>query len=295
MRYLSSKEVSEILGVNISTLKRWTNTGLIGCQKTAGGHRKFTMQHVRDYYKKNHNHGKNTDLGLETKAHKNIYEHINKSNFKELSIILADASLESDELSVSTVINGSYMKGISIEKICDEIIDPASFIVENALSKGYLSHVETFISRKLITRTAENLNQSKPNGAFNGSTALCVNFEDNLPDLGVVMSEIILRHNGYNVLNTGSHAELGNLESLLTKKSIDIIVFYLCDMQCCMATVENNLTKTEQQVVTIAKLAKKMDIKVIFGGEGIQLIPAVKKVTDLTFQKYSDFKNIITN
>ena len=84
MRYLSSKEVSEILGVNISTLKRWTNTGLIGCQKTAGGHRKFTMQHVRDYYKKNHNHGKNTDLGLETKAHKNIYEHINKSNFKEL-------------------------------------------------------------------------------------------------------------------------------------------------------------------------------------------------------------------
>ena len=109
------------------------------------------------------------------------------------------------------------------------------------------------------------------------------------------MSEIILRHNGYNVLNTGSHAELGNLESLLTKKSIDIIVFYLCDMQCCMATVENNLTKTEQQVVTIAKLAKKMDIKVIFGGEGIQLIPAVKKVTDLTFQKYSDFKNIITN
>ena len=109
MRYLSSKEVSEILGVNISTLKRWTNTGLIGCQKTAGGHRKFTMQHVRDYYKKNHNHGKNTDLGLETKAHKNIYEHINKSNFKELSIILADASLESDELSVSTVINLSLI------------------------------------------------------------------------------------------------------------------------------------------------------------------------------------------
>ena len=66
-------------------------------------------------------------------------------------------------------------------------------------------------------------------------------------------------------------------------------------MQCCMATVENNLRKTEQQVVTIAKLAKKMDIKVIFGGEGIQLIPAVKKVTDLTFRKYIDFKNIIAN
>ena len=88
---------------------------------------------------------------------------------------------------------------------------------------------------------------------------------------------------------------LGDLSSIIGKKNINLILFYLCDMQCCMATVENNLRKTEQQVVTIAKLAKKMDIKVIFGGEGIQLIPAVKKVTDLTFRKYIDFKNIIAN
>ena len=81
-------------------------------------------------------------------------------------------------------------------------------IVENALKQGYLSHVETFISRKMMTRVVEGLNQNKPNGSFNGKTALCVNFEDNLPDLGVVMSEVVLRHNGYNVLNTGSHVTL---------------------------------------------------------------------------------------
>ena len=52
MRYLTSNDVAEILGVNISTLKRWTDNGTISCTKTAGGHRKFTMQHVRDYYKK---------------------------------------------------------------------------------------------------------------------------------------------------------------------------------------------------------------------------------------------------
>ena len=51
MKYLSSKDVSSILGINISTLKRWTDTGKISCEKTAGGHRKFTMQHVREYFK----------------------------------------------------------------------------------------------------------------------------------------------------------------------------------------------------------------------------------------------------
>ena len=49
MKYLNSKEVANILGINISTLKRWTDNGTIKCKKTPGGHRKFTMQHVREY------------------------------------------------------------------------------------------------------------------------------------------------------------------------------------------------------------------------------------------------------
>ena len=32
------KDASEILGVNISTLKRWTDNGTLKCTKTAGGH-----------------------------------------------------------------------------------------------------------------------------------------------------------------------------------------------------------------------------------------------------------------
>ena len=51
MKYLNSKEVSGILGINISTLKRWTDSDKLGCEKTAGGHRKITMQHNREYYK----------------------------------------------------------------------------------------------------------------------------------------------------------------------------------------------------------------------------------------------------
>ena len=185
------------------------------------------------------------------------------------------------------------MKGIKVEFICDEIIEPASTIVENALRQGYLSHVETFISRKLITRVVEGLNQNKPNGLFNGKTALCVNFEDNLPDLGVVMSEIVLRHNGYNVLNTGSHADLGNLQAVVEKKKVDLILFFLCDMQCCMATVKENLEKTEAQTKEITQLAEKEGVKVLFGGTGLQFLPSIIITTDATFIKYSDLKQII--
>ena len=293
MRYLNSNDVAEILGVNISTLKRWTENGTIGCSKTAGGHRKFTMQNVRDYYKSNKNANKNLGLGLERLEHKTIYELINKSEYSELAKILADSSLESNELSVNNIINGAYMKGIKASLICDEIIDPGSMIVENALRQKYISHVEAFISRKLITRSVESLNQNKPNGSFNGKTALCVNFEDNLPDLGVVMSEIVLRHNGYNVLNTGSHAELGNLQGVIEKKNVDLLVFYLCDMQCCMATVQDNLSKTASQVKSIVTLANKLKVKVVFGGSGIHFLEGVSDHIPITFDKYSELEKII--
>ena len=93
-KYLNSKEVSDILGVNISTLKRWTDNGTINCHKTPGGHRKFTMQNVREYYKSNKIASKSTDISLAKFEHKKIYELIKKASYCELSYILADASIE---------------------------------------------------------------------------------------------------------------------------------------------------------------------------------------------------------
>ena len=83
------------------------------------------------------------------------------------------------------------------------------------------------------------------------------------------MSDIVVRHNGYNVLNTGSHAELCNLQDIIEKKNIDLLLFYLCERQCCMATVKDNLAKTASQVKDIVSLANKLNIEVVFGGSGI--------------------------
>ena len=174
-----------------------------------------------------------------------------KKGFSELSHKLANSSIESDESTVKTIISGSYMNNIDVETLFDKIVDPGSTIVEKALHENYLSHAEAFISRKIITRATESLNDNKPNGSFNGKSALCVNFEDNLPDLGVVMSEVMLRHKGYNVYNTGSHAELGDLNKVIKNKKIDLIVFYLCNMQCCMSVVGDNIMKTADMVTSI--------------------------------------------
>ena len=64
-------------------------------------------------------------------------------------------------------------------------------------------------------------------------------------------------------------------------------------MQCCMATVKDNLEKTEEQTKLIAEMAQKAGVKVLFGGSGLQFLPSVPSTTDATFIKYSDLKQII--
>jgi len=293
MKYLNSKEVSGILGVNISTLKRWTDSGKLGCEKTAGGHRKFTMQHVRDYYKSNSNSAKGEALSLETKDHKKIYGLINQQDFKQLAVLLAESSLNSDESSVGTIINGLYMNGTPVADLFDFVVDVAGNIVEDKLKKNKIAHTDAYLSRKTITRSVDGLNRDKPNGNFNGKNALCINFEDNLPDIGVVMSEVLMRHNGYNVFNSGSHAELGELSEIIIKRKIDVVLFYLCNLQCCNAVIEENVSKTVKQIHDSIKVANKLDIKILFGGEGLFLLNDIQGKIDNSFLTYNDLKKLI--
>ena len=53
MQYYNSQEAAKILGVNVSTIKRWTDDGKLKCIKTAGGHRKFIMKQLSEFLEKN--------------------------------------------------------------------------------------------------------------------------------------------------------------------------------------------------------------------------------------------------
>ena len=293
MKYLNSKEVSGILGINISTLKRWTESGKLGCEKTAGGHRKFTMQHIREYYKSHPNRSKGDFLSLQSKEHKTIYGLINQQKYKQLSTKLADASLDANESTVDTIINGLYMNGTPIADLFDFVVDVAGNIVEQKLTNQEIVHTDAYLSRKIITRSVDALNRDKPNGSFNGKNTLCINFEDNLPDIGVVMSEVLMRHNGYNVFNAGSHAERGGLAEIILKRNIDVVLFYLCNLQCCNAVVEDNISKTIDQILESIKVAKKLNIKILFGGEGLFLLSDIKSKIDNSFLTYNDLSKLI--
>lgn len=50
---LTSTEVARRLGVTAATVKRWADDGLLECERTAGGHRRFTQEAV-DRFRREH-------------------------------------------------------------------------------------------------------------------------------------------------------------------------------------------------------------------------------------------------
>lgn len=45
-KFISISQASELLGVHITTLRRWTDNGKIECHKTVGNHRKYLLSEI---------------------------------------------------------------------------------------------------------------------------------------------------------------------------------------------------------------------------------------------------------
>tara|TARA_Y100001968_G_scaffold214275_1_gene197151 strand:- start:681 stop:1562 length:882 start_codon:yes stop_codon:yes gene_type:complete len=293
MKYFSSIEVAAMFGCNESTIRRWTEKGLLGCKKTPGGHRNFTMNDLREFIAKSNSIGKNRILKANGNELKSTLKLINELNFSKLASLLAQKSIISDDYTIHSIINNLYIAGVRLNIIFDQVVEACNDIIEEWIKTKKISHTEEYIARKLITRTIDSLCESKPNGNHNVKNALCINFEDNLPDIGIVMSEVILRHYNYNVYNTGSHAKLGDLDMIIEKQNINLVIFYLCNRQCCNAVAIDNLNKTFIQINKIIKYASKINLKILFGGEGLELIDNLNISENTFFKSYSDFIKLI--
>lgn len=53
-QFFSTEDVSRILHVGKSTIKRWTDEGKIKCFRTPGGHRKFKTDFLLDFIQTYH-------------------------------------------------------------------------------------------------------------------------------------------------------------------------------------------------------------------------------------------------
>src|SRR3954451_9406134 len=111
--YLSTVQAAEVLGVGVSTVKRWVDEGILPAHKTAGGHRKLLLADVLRLVRE----GDFPQLDLSELRF--VAETQGCLDPKTLSQQLLTALKRGEGDSVRSLIHGAYQSGVAIETLAD--------------------------------------------------------------------------------------------------------------------------------------------------------------------------------
>ena len=275
-KYLNTKQVGNLFDVNESTVRRWATSGKIECISSAGGHRKFSYQNVMNFA--------NTQ-GLKINSNEIPY-NVNRKTIISDSV---NHVFKNDAKSLELIFVQLYLDGTPLADLMDNYVEKILVEIQNKLDKKEVSIAEEHIARKIVSKALNNFKLTvSDSSSETKENILCLNLENDIPDLPIDMIQILLENKHYNVHNCGANTSIKDIKKLLSTKKYKAIFIYLCDRQCCTATVKDNINKTNQDLDDISILAKKYNIELYLGGPSFKNIDKKVLKNYKTFSKYSE-------
>ena len=262
---LNSVEAGKMLGVNVSTIKRWTDEGKLACHKTAGGHRKFMMQHLVDFVDQHHQDNPQINLfPLQTESDLRLSYHIVKGNFDVLATHVLDQALDGRVESVQQILNGLYLSQHPLHRIYDQVLTPALHRVGEMWENGELGIPEEHLATQMIRDSLIRLQGLVRIPREKIGTAILVNLSDELHDIALKMLANILEVRGFGVLFSGQHTPAGDSEQTLQR--------YRPDRLYISITYLSHPEETRRELDEWCRLAEQFGIRVFVGGQGFDLL-----------------------
>ena len=278
---LNTKQLGNLFGVDGSTVRRWALSGKIKCSTSAGGHRKFSYKNIIKF---------SQDQGIKIKRDANI----SQLNIKGLCSEAVESALINDFKSIESLLVKLYLNSVPLPDIMDNYVENILVMIQHKLDKNIITVAEEHIARKIVSQALNNFKQSisNENSDNNNSNILCLNLENDIPDLPIDMIGILLENINYNVYNCGSHTSIKDIRKLLSVKKYEAIFIYLCDRQCCTSTLIDHIEKTNKDLAEIAEMGEKYKIKLYLGGPYFKNINKKTLRKFHTFNKYSEVLSI---
>jgi len=270
-KYLNSVEAANILGVNVSTIKRWTDSGRLKCVKTAGGHRKFLMKHLNEYLKSQSSDTKDiTVTPYDTSEHRQLNHLIQKHSTSDLKELLLKYSLDSKNEEVGMIITGLALGQYPLYKIFDDVITPALHKIGKLWENGDISVVEEHIASNIIRDSVITLREIIVN-VEKSDKVFCLAFDDDQHDIPLKMVQIILEQRGYNVYYTGQRTPSDSLEKLISK--VNPSRLYLSGTYYDESWNEKQLESKQQELSTLYDLSEIYKFDLYIGGQVFDKLP----------------------
>ena len=220
----STTEVAELLSVNESTVKRWSDSGHIECTKTRGGHRRFPIPSIMRFIQENKMELPEIASRLFDK--REIHAQLLVGNSHPIISEIKKAGLEGDVETVLSLLRISFAANPDLLEVYSEILFPPLVEIGEDWASGAISvdmeHLASNTIREAVLRLQSDIHYKD----HNGLTAICSSFEGEQHDMALYCVSSYLTAEGWHVYHLGADTPTGDLIRAINRRRPNLVVVH---------------------------------------------------------------------
>lgn len=221
-RHYSSRELAEMLSVNESTIKRWSDTGYLECNRTKGGHRRFSLQSVIQFV---HQHKIEVpEISMQVFTGRDLKMNLVAGNTDVLVPRLKQAALAGNLTTSLDILRAGLTSKPHLLALYEDVV----FSVLREIGDDWASHSITIDIEHLASQTIRDaivrLQSSVHKEPSNDLTALLVCYEGQLHDIVLQCAASYLQSRGWRTYNLGQSTPTRSVLSAIKKRKPDLLL-----------------------------------------------------------------------
>jgi excisionase family DNA binding protein len=201
--YYSTADLSEMMQVGKSTIKRWTKEGKLKCFRTPGGHRKFRTSDVHRFLD---NYHYEISPAFRPKFPPNNIVVLSNSDklFSPSPEKNLHRAIKNNHQLIEQEWKSAFLQNGSIARLFDDQLTPLLRLITAAYHDSKISSVEFQIAKNTLIHALINVVDSIPNDQEKHSELYCLSVYEGMNEVELKAVELLLEHNGYTVYNLGA-------------------------------------------------------------------------------------------
>jgi methanogenic corrinoid protein MtbC1 len=255
----STADVATLFSVTETTVKRWADEGLLKCQRTPGGHRKFDTKQITEFAD-SFGFTPTATLALDDKHgdQASLQVAVLSRDFGTITAAFVQRALADDGPGLQEFFSYLYQHNIHLWEMFDLVIRPGMGAIGDGWKRG---DVGIGAEHRSSERTVEALAQLKPQIHMkhqNGHVALLACPEDVHHELGLRCASLALEAEGWKVHYLGANTPIESILETQSKIRPSLI--------CLSISVVDPLAHLNAQLRKIFRAAAERNARLVIGG-----------------------------
>ncbi|MCX6137154.1 MAG: helix-turn-helix domain-containing protein [Ignavibacteriales bacterium] len=224
-------DVAQMLYVDKSTVKRWTDEGKLKCFRTPGGHRKFRAEDLYAFVTQ-YNYGV-TPINLFPQFASDeavIRQIIIKKEYNVLASVCFSAAIKGKKDDVLKLFTEVHRYGLALPVLFDEILCPTLKRIHDLFVSGKLSAPEHQLAVNALSTATLLMSDVIVKPSLNGKRAICATIEKESDDILLKALTVLLESEGYDVLNLGVGVSAADVIQLAKSRNPQFVYLLAAQM-----------------------------------------------------------------